>query len=311
MAQTLVRLEIRTAGRAVRLCIFYVKPESGFSGCLPKLDAMPADRDRTDGRTDESAEDERTDQPANRAGEQSTDGTDEPVVKEPAAVDRQSPVGAPVIRGDVDLLGERAANAVAFDPDDPESRARAAEIVAEFAAETRTTDPLFVLRGAAACAALVRGEGSYKAAAERAGGDVPVTFIRKWARVHDLPYAVRRYVAVGELAPSAAKHIARVDGDARFVLAWAALDNDLTVRQIRSIASDVNNGTSVNDALAAAGIDPGQVDLSLPVETYVELRRRAALTGTDVNDVVDAALAAYFEQTDPPAAADRRGPYER
>ncbi|MDF1503171.1 hypothetical protein PYV61_09465, partial [Roseisolibacter sp. H3M3-2] len=45
---------------------------------------------------------------------------------------------------------------------------------------------------AAACAALVRGVGSYKEAAERAGGGVSVAFIRKWARVHDLPQAIRR-----------------------------------------------------------------------------------------------------------------------
>lgn len=61
--------------------------------------------------------------------------------------------------------------------------------------------------GAAVCPALVRGEGSYKAAAERAGGPVTVSFIRKWARVA---------------------------GDARLHLAWATIDHgDLVADALR------------------------------------------------------------------------------
>lgn len=156
--------------------------------------------------------------------------------------DRESPVGRPVVRGDPTFAGERARQAVQFDPDDAESLARAAEVVEAFATDTiGSTDSVYMLRGAAACAALVRGEGSYKAAAERAGEGVTVSFIRKWARVHDLPRSVRQCVAMGEIAPTAAKHIARVSGRARLLLAWAVLDSDLTVRDVRAVASDINS----------------------------------------------------------------------
>lgn len=205
--------------------------------------------------------------------------------------DRESPVGRPVIRGDPAVAGEEA---VAFDPEDPESLQRAADTVSQFSRNTAGGDDnVFVLRGAAACAALVRGEGSYKAAAERAGGDATVAFIRKWARVHDLPRSVRRYVALGRIAPTAAKHIARVGGEARFLLAWAVLDHDLTVREVRSIASRVNEGESVEAALAAAGFELGELTVSLPPEDYRDLRRRAALEDCGPGAVVADALADY------------------
>jgi len=217
----------------------------------------------------------------------------------PRPADRESPVGEPVIRGDPDVLGERAAEAESFDPDDPESVARAAEVVREFAAAPSDADPLFVLRGAAACAALVRGEGSYTAAAQRVAGDgedetATVSFIRKWARVHDLPYAVRRHVAAGNVVPTAAKHIARVDGEARLLLAWAVLDADLTVRAVRRIASDVNDGTPMEAALADQGVTTGQLTVELPVEAYVELRRRATVEDRSPGELVAAALADRF-----------------
>ena len=120
-------------------------------------------------------------------------------------VDRESPVGEPVVRGDVRVTGERARDAVRFDPDDPGSVAEAAETVHAFATGSLPDDELAMLRGAAACAALARGEGSYIAAAERAGDPVTVSFIRKWARVHDLPRPVRRHVALGHIPPTAAK----------------------------------------------------------------------------------------------------------
>jgi hypothetical protein len=206
--------------------------------------------------------------------------------------DRESPVGEPVIRRDV--AGEEA---VGFDPSDPESLEAAARTVSRFANNTAGGDDnVFMLRGAAACAALVRGEGSYKAAAERAGDDVTVAFIRKWARVHDLPRSIRRYVALGRIAPTAAKHIARVSGEARFLLAWAVLDHDLTVRQVRSAASNVNDGMSVERALAADGVDLGHVEVELPLSTYRELRRRATLDDVDPDEVVAGALDDYFER---------------
>ena len=206
--------------------------------------------------------------------------------------DRESPVGEPVIRRDV--AGEDAAR---FDPTDPESLQEAAETVRKFSQNTAGGDDnVYMLRGAAACAALVRGEGSYKAAAERAGGDATIAFIRKWARVHDLPRSIRRYVALGRIAPTAAKHIARVSGEARFLLAWAVLDHDMTVREVRSAASNINNGMSVEAALVAEGVELGRLELSLPPETYRELRRRAALDDTDPEAVVAAALRDYFDR---------------
>lgn len=206
--------------------------------------------------------------------------------------DRKSPVGEPVIRRDPAVAGEEA---VRFDPDDPESVAKAADTVRRFASNTAgSEDNVYMLRGAAACAALVRGTGSYKVAAERAGGEATVSFIRKWARVHDLPRSIRRHVALGEIAPTAAKHIARVSGESRFLLAWAALDHGLTVREVRSIASNVNNGLTVEEALAAEGIDLGQLSMSLPPGIYRELRRHAALEETDPDEIVARALGEYF-----------------
>jgi hypothetical protein len=212
--------------------------------------------------------------------------------------DRESPVGRPVIRGDSSLIGERAREAVEFDPEDPESLALAAETVTAFAGNTAVgEDNVLMLRGAAACAALVRGEGSYKAAAERAGGDVTVSFIRKWSRVHDLPRSIRRHVAMGEIAPTAAKHIARVSGEARLHLAFAALDHDMTVRQVRSVASTVNEGADVATALADQGFTLGELTLELPVAVYCSLRRQASLDGESPSERVTRALR-EFEETE-------------
>ncbi|SER29611.1 DUF7119 family protein [Natrinema salaciae] len=209
--------------------------------------------------------------------------------------DRESPVGAPVIRGDESVAGTRAREAVQFDPDDPESLADAAETVHQFATGETNDDHLYMLRGAAACAALVRGEGSYKAAAERAGGDATVSFIRKWARVHDLPRSVRKQVAIGRIAPTAAKHIARVGGEARLLLAWAILDGDLTVRDVRSVASAINDGTPIDQALAEHDVTLGRLELTLSPTTYRDLRRRASIEGVDPGQLVTEALEQYFE----------------
>jgi hypothetical protein len=210
--------------------------------------------------------------------------------------ERESPVGKPVIRGDPSLTGQRAEEAVEFDPDDPESLELAAQTVRAFSENTAGADDnVYMLRGAAACAALVRGEGSYKAAAERAGGDATVSFIRKWSRVHDLPRSIRRHVAMGHIAPTAAKHIARVGGEARLHLAWAILDHAMTVRQVRSVASDVNEGESVVSALEAEDIALGELKLTLDPGVYRELRRRAALEGDSPGEVVNDLLADRLE----------------
>ena len=211
--------------------------------------------------------------------------------------DRDTPVGTPVVRADPAITGERAAEAVGFDPDDPASVQEAAEVVHQFAiGAVGGNDHVLMLRGAAACAALVRGIGSYKEAAERAGDGVTVSFIRKWARVHDLPQSIRRHVARGHIAPTAAKHIARVPTEDRYLLAWASLDADLTVRDIRSVASEINNGTAVEAALQDHGLTPGQLSMTLPPELYVELRHRASMANCEPGEVVADALSAYFER---------------
>lgn len=211
--------------------------------------------------------------------------------------DRESPVGSPVIRGDPSVTGQRPEEAVEFDPDDPDSLETAAQTVHQFASDAAgEADTVFMLRGAAACAALVRGEGSYKAAAERAGGDASVAFIRKWSRVHDLPRSIRRHVAMGEIAPTAAKHIARVAGSARLQVAWAVLDHNMTVRQVRSVASDINDGVSVADALARKDVPLGELTMSLPPDVYRELRRRAALEDVEPDDIVATSLERRFER---------------
>ena len=216
--------------------------------------------------------------------------TDEPA-------DRAAAVGDPVVRGDPDVAGERAADAVGFEPTDDESLAAAAETVRRFAAQTvGADDNVVLLRGAAASAALVRGEGSYKAAAKRAGDHVSVSFVRKWARVHDLPQSVRRHVARGRIPPTAAKHVARVDGDARFALAWAVLDQNLTVREVRRLASEINDGRDPVDLLRENGMEPGSLAVNLPFETYRRLRVTASLDDRTPDEIVAEALDRYFPE---------------
>ncbi|WP_331234772.1 DUF7119 family protein [Natronorarus salvus] len=220
-----------------------------------------------------------------------SDGADRDVPSE-----RRSPVGTPVVRGDEAITGERARDAVGFDPDDPESVAEAARVVRQFAEGAVNEDNIFMLRGAAACAALVRGVGSYKEAVERAGGDVTVSFVRKWARVHDLPQSIRRHVALGDIAPTAAKHIARVGGEARYQLAWATIDNDLTVREIRTIASEINDGRAIEDTLADRGVTIGELTLTLDPETYRDLRRLAAYDQVDPGELTNDVLGEWIDE---------------
>ena len=214
---------------------------------------------------------------------------------EESSADRRSPVGEPVVRSDPAVTGDRAAEAVGFDPDDPDSVAEAAETVRRFAAgDVGDGDNVLMLRGAAACAALVRGVGSYKTAAKRAGDEVSVSFIRKWARVHDLPEAIRRQVARGYITPSAAKHVARLGGTDRYLLAWAAIDGEMTVREVRSVASAVNDGADIERAVREVGIDLGRIQVDLPLETYVELRRRAAMRNVNPGTIISDALGDHF-----------------
>jgi hypothetical protein len=212
------------------------------------------------------------------------------------ATERAEPVGEPVVRADPSVTGDHAERAVEFDPDDPESVAEAAETVAAFASGDLGTENVYLLRGAAACAALTRAEGSYTGAVDRAGGETTVGFVRKWARVHDLPQSVRRHVARGELAPTAAKHIARVQGEARLALAWAAIDGGLTVREVRRVSSAVADGAEVEAVLADVDVDFGSLTLDLPAPEYLELRRRASMRGLSPGTVVAEALDARFTE---------------
>jgi len=69
-------------------------------------------------------------------------------MNEESPADRRSPVGEPVVRSDPAVTGERAAEAVGFDPDDPDSVAEAAETVARFAAgDVGDDDHVLMLRG--------------------------------------------------------------------------------------------------------------------------------------------------------------------
>ena len=206
--------------------------------------------------------------------------------------DRESPVGEPVVRGD-DAVANDDQPAIAFDPDDPESVATAVETVAAFEPGELPDTPQYVLRAAAACAALVRAEDGYTAAAERAG--CSVALVRKWARVHDLPRPIRERVAHSDIPPSAAKHAARVQGDARYLLAWAVVDDDLTVREIRAVASAVADGADPAEALRDQGADPGRIAVSLPVDVYRRLRAHATATGDDPDSIVTDALRNYLD----------------
>lgn len=207
--------------------------------------------------------------------------------------DREEPVGVPAVRGDPEITGAHARQAERFDPDDPESLDEAAKVVRAFQSLAHGgteagLDPLSMLRGAAACAALVRGEGSYTAAGERAG--VAVNFLRKWARVHDLPIAIRRHIAQGDIAPTAAMHIARVTGDARFLLAWAILDHDLSVDVVREVASEVTDGRPIEQVLRDHDVVLGEMAITLPLPVYREARRHASLSGETLDTIVVLAL---------------------
>lgn len=208
---------------------------------------------------------------------------------------RREPVGAPVVRGDPEIAGARAEQAAAFDPDDPGSLAEAEAVVREFVNDPDArSDNLLMLRGAAACAALVRGTGSYTAAAERAGNAVTVDVLRTWARVHDLPISIRRHIARGDIHVSAASQIARVSGSARFLMAWAILDHDLSVDEVRRVASAVIDGESVKTALERVGVSVGTITITLPAETYRELRRAASGRSDGVDGAVDDAVRAWL-----------------
>lgn len=211
---------------------------------------------------------------------------------------RREPTGEPVVRGDPAIAGSRAAAAIEFDPADPGSLETATEIVRDFARQVDEFSQFDILRGAAACATLVRGEASYRAAAEQAGTDVSINFLRKWARVHDLPIEIRRHIALGEIVPSAAQHVARLEGTERYLLAWAIIDHELSVREVRSVVSDVRDGAELKTALARFDAVPGRTELVLPVDLYHEVRLEAATQVRDVDELLAEAVRDWLADSD-------------
>lgn len=211
--------------------------------------------------------------------------TDEDANGKPVG-DRDRPIGQPAVRGDPGIVGDRAETAIEFDHTDPESLEEATTIAREFLIpEDDPEDELSMLRGGAACATLVRGEGSYREAARRIDDSVTISLLRKWTRVHDLPLAIRRHIATGEIPPTAAVQIARLTGDDRLLLAWSVLDGGLSVDDVRRIASDVSAGRSLEDVLETYDVTLGEVSMVLPLDVYVEWRRVACLEYSDPGEI--------------------------
>jgi hypothetical protein len=79
-------------------------------------------------------------------------------------------------------------------------------------------------------------------------------------------------------------------------VAWATLDNDLTVREVRDIVSTITDGATVEEALTAHGVTPGEITIQLEADVYRELRRRAARNNESLGAVVSQALVECFEE---------------
>jgi hypothetical protein len=86
-----------------------------------------------------------------------------------------------------------------------------------------------------------------------------------------------------------------VEGDARFLLSWAIIDHDLSVREVRSIASAVTDGESIEEALERFDALPGETEVSLPTDVYHELRLTAAREKRDLDDVVAEAVETWLD----------------
>ena len=207
---------------------------------------------------------------------------------------RREPTGEPVVRGDPAVAGSQATQAIEFDPEDPDSLETATTIVREFAGQIEEFSQFEILRGAAACATLVRGEASYKTAAERAGDGVSVNFLRTWTRVHALPIEIRRCIGLGDIVPSAAQHVARLEGRDRYLLAWAIMDHDLSVREVRDVVRAVRDGEPLKAALEPFDAVPGRTEVELPIDLYHELRLAAAREVRDVDELLGEAVAEWL-----------------
>ena len=73
------------------------------------------------------------------------------------------------------------------------------------------------------------------------------------------------------------------------------LDHDLTVRQVRSLASRINDGASAEEALREEGIELGRVELSLPAPAYREFRREASMGNATPSELLAELLAERYD----------------
>jgi len=210
--------------------------------------------------------------------------------------DRESPVGSPVIRGDESVAGTRAREAVQFDPDDPESLADAAETVRRFAGGETNDDHLYMLRGAAACAALVRGEGSYKKPPNAPAATLPSPLSASGlastisrARSANRSHSVRSPRQPPNTSPaSAANHGSSSS---------RGLPSTETSPSATSAASPARS-TMVPPSIRPSTntiLPLGRLELTLSPVTYRALRRRASIDDVNPGELVTEALEQYFE----------------
>jgi len=100
--------------------------------------------------------------------------------------------------------------------------------------------------------------------------------------------------SVAEAATTVRRFAAGDVGDDDQVLMLRGAAAWMTGREVRSVASAVNNGTDVQQALRDVGVTLGRLSLELPVETYVELRRQAAMQNVPPGRLVASALEDAF-----------------
>lgn len=87
-----------------------------------------------------------------------------------------------------------------------------------------------------------------------------------------------------------------MSGRARFLLAWAVVDEALAVERVARLASAIEDGRSPEAAFDELGVRAGRIRVGLPAATYRELPRRASLDGVEPDAVVEAALRRRFEE---------------
>ncbi len=212
--------------------------------------------------------------------------------------DRESPVGAPVIRGDESVTGTRARQAVQFDPDDPDSLEEAAKTVAEFASGASDDDHLYMLRRGSLCRTRSRRrivQGRCRACRRRRDG-----------LVHPQMGARTRSSAVGPQAGRARENRAHSGETHRprrrrgTTVARVGFDRRRSHR---------SGGPKHREFAQRRHTDPrgagrvrrqtGELELTLSPPTYRDLRRRASIEDVEPGEIVTEALETYFEDCPP------------